>query len=86
MNDKKKQSFQININIVEPPRIPLGGIVSKSNNLKKCCGCCRDYGEVRVALASDKNFVTTGDMIEVSAIVDNSNGSIKLRNGRINFE
>ncbi len=40
----------------------------------QCCGCCADYGVVKVKMNCDKNNVRSGDTIQVSGFIDNSAG------------
>lgn len=68
------QRFEMYLNIVEPPRIPLGALTITNNINSQCCNCCTDYGNIRVVLNCNKNFVLNGDSIQISGMVDNSQG------------
>ena len=62
------------LNILEPPRMPLGGVTIDKTVNSQCCGCCKDYGNTTVSLACDRNFAVTGDTIQVKGRVDHSQG------------
>jgi hypothetical protein len=54
------------LNILEPPRVPLGALSLSNTVNSKCCGCCTDYGNIGVTLNSSKNFVLNGDTIQIN--------------------
>ena len=74
------------LNILEPPRVPLGALSLTNNVNSKCCGCCSDYGNIGATLNSSKNFVLNGDMIQVNGQVNNSQGKAQIENWKIMFE
>jgi hypothetical protein len=63
------------LNILEPPRSPLGPLSITNNVNSKCCTCCCDYGITTVTLSSDKNFVRNGDTIQLNGKIDNTRGT-----------
>lgn len=73
------------LNILEPPRNPIGpGTLTHKVN-SKCCGCCADYGFISATLNCDKNFIMNGDLLQINGCVDNSRGN-KVVEGRIVLE
>jgi hypothetical protein len=52
----------------------------------QCCGCCKDYGHVKISLSSDKNFVMMGDSMNVSVVIDNSLGKVEVDRSTISFQ
>ncbi len=54
-------------------------------NNPKCCGCCCSYGNVRVQLSCDKNFIRPGDKINVKAVIDNTTGTKDIKNIKFNL-
>ena len=52
----------------------------------QCCGCCANYGIVKVVMTCDKNFVRSGDVINVSGVIDNSGGTEDITNCHISFQ
>ena len=60
------------MNILEPPRSPIGALSITNNMQASCCGCCSDYGHISLTLNSSKNFVTNGETIQISGVINNS--------------
>lgn len=48
------------LNILEPPRVPIGALSITETTHSKCCGCCSDYGTTTISLSCSKNFVLNG--------------------------
>ena len=69
------QTYEKVVNIMEPMRLPLGGIKGQWLANPKCCGCCADYGTVTVDLQCDKNFLRPGDHFNVNITIDNTQGN-----------
>lgn len=63
------------LNLLEPPRMPIGPTTTTTSVNSKCCGCCADYGTVSVTLNSNRNFVMNGDLVQITGVVDNSRGT-----------
>lgn len=80
------QTFVKNLNILEPVREVTGMIQKEQLTNPQCCGCCADYGMVKVTMTCDKNFVRSGDTIQVTGRVDNSGGKEDLENGHVSFQ
>ena len=59
------QYYDIMLNIMEPPRIPLGLANTQVTKNAKCCGCCCDYGLVTINVKCDRNFGTNSDIIKI---------------------
>ena len=78
--------YDLNLNIVEPPRIPLGAVMTERTTNAKCCGCCKDYGTTTISLKCDKNFSMNGDPINIEGFIDNSRGSAEIESGQVTFE
>lgn len=66
------------LNILEPPRMPVGKTSLTNTVNSKCCECCKDYGLTTVSLAADRNFVRSGDKIQVRGLIDNTQGKVKV--------
>ncbi len=81
--EKKSQVYKMFLNILEPPRSPLGPISLTNNVNSKCCSCCCDYGITSVTLNSDKNFVLNGDTIQLNGAINNSMGKEKIKSWRV---
>lgn len=73
------------LNILEPPRNPIGPATLTNTVNSKCCGCCADYGFTSVTLNCDRNFVMNGDLLQINGCVDNSRGN-KVVDTRIVLE
>lgn len=71
---KKSQIYAMHLNIMEPPRVPLGAISITNNVHSQCCGCCASYGETAVTMNCNKNFMITGDNFSVNGVIDHSRG------------
>lgn len=66
--------------------MPIGPTRFFNNVNSKCCGCCKDYGNISVGLTCDKNFVRNGDMIRVTGMIDNSHGKVRVNEAKVIFE
>lgn len=66
--------------------MPIGSTTFSNNVNSKCCGCCKDYGNIAVSLTCDKNFVRNGDPIRVTGVIDNANGKIRVNEAKVIFE
>jgi hypothetical protein len=66
------------LNILEPPRMAIGAVSVSNSVHSQCCGCCTDYGTINIILNSSKNFVVNGDTINISGMVDNTQGKDKI--------
>lgn len=64
----------MHLNILEPPRMPIGALSLTNTVNSKCCKCCADYGNTIVSLSSSKNVVQNGDSITIKGFVNNSQG------------
>lgn len=62
------------LNILEPARELSGMIQKEQFTTPQCCGCCANYGVVKVVMNCDKNFVRSGDIINVTGVIDNTGG------------
>ena len=80
------QRFEMYLNVVEPPRMPLGALTVTNHVNSKCCGCCTDYGNMTVGLSCNKNFVLNGDNIQISGMINNSQGKEKIESWRLMLE
>ena len=85
-DEKKTQYFEMPLNIMEPPRMPIGRVMKDSTTHSRCCGCCKDYGTTKISMTADKNFVVNGDSISVKGVVDNSQGKEDILSGRVELE
>jgi hypothetical protein len=73
----KNQVYKIFLNILEPPRSPLGPIGLTIDTNSKCCTCLFDYGFTSVTLNCDKNLVLNGDIIQLKVKINNIIGTEK---------
>ena len=73
--EKDSQIYEMHLNILEPPRMPIGAVSLTNTVNSKCCGCCSDYGITTVSLSCSKNFVLNGDSVSISGFVDNKQGT-----------
>jgi hypothetical protein len=76
--ENKNQVYKIFLNILEPPRSPLGPIGLTIDANSKCCTCLFDYGITSVTLNCDKNFVLNGDIIQLKVTNNNSIGTEEI--------
>lgn len=74
------------LNLLEPPRMPVGPSSLYNSVESKCCHCCCTYGTTSVSLSSDKNFVRTGDTIRVNGMIDNSQGQVRVNSATVVLE
>lgn len=65
--------------------MPIGPTTFINNVNSKCCSCCKDYGNIGVALTCDKNFVRNGDQIRVTGMIDNTHGKIRVNKAEVLF-
>lgn len=62
------------------------GRTSLTNTVNsKCCQCCKDYGLTTVSLAAERNFVRSGDKIEVRGLIDNTRGKTKVKKAKVSL-
>ena len=85
-NPKENQIYQFFLNIMEPPRVPVGITSVQSTNQAQCCGCCKDYGTTVIDLKVDKNFAFNGDPIQISGVIDHSKGNTEIENSLVKLE
>lgn len=71
------------LNILEPPRMPIGAISLQNNVNSQCCGCCCSYGTISVGLNCSKNFVTNGETVQIVGKINNSAGTTDIKEWRI---
>jgi hypothetical protein len=81
--ENKNQVYKMYLNILEPPRSPLGPVGVTNNVNSKCCSCCCDYGVTSVTLNCDKNFVLNGDTIQLNGTINNNRGTEKIKSWRV---
>ena len=86
LKKEDNQYYDIFVNIIEPPRIPLGPALTQTTKNAKCCGCCMDYGLVTINMKCDRNFGTNSDLIKIEGVIDNSRGRIPIDSGKVTFE
>lgn len=72
--EKGSQIFEMYLNILEPPRMPIGAVAITQPINSKCCGCCSDYGIIVTSLNCSKNFVLNGEQVQISGSINNSQG------------
>ena len=85
-DEKESQVYEFFLNIMEPPRAPIAPISKQATTEVKCCGCCKDYGSVSIDIQSDKNFAFSGDTINITGNIDNSQGSTEITEGLVTME
>ena len=74
------------LNLLEPPRMPIGPTKLSNSVESKCCYCCASYGETLVSMSCDKNFVRSGDSIRVTGLIDNTNGKNRVDSASVVLE
>ena len=74
------------LNILEPPRMPIGAATTSQTTNAKCCHCCASYGTTTINMTCDKNFVLNGDTIQVNGVIDHSRGTEDIKTCRIMLE
>lgn len=85
-SERENQEYSMFLNLLEPPRMPMGPIMYSNSVESKCCGCCSSYGITSVSMSCDKNFVRSGDSIRVNGLIDNSNGKTRVNSATVVFE
>ena len=78
-NSDDSQTFSLDLNVMEPPRMSLGTLSSSRTVHAKCCGkncgICKSYGNITINTKSDKNFSMTGSQMTTEIKIDNSEGN-----------
>ena len=85
-SERKNQEYSMFLNMLEPPRMPVGPTTFYNSVESKCCGCCASYGVTSVSLSCDKNFVRSGDPIRVTGLIDNTNGKSRINSASVVLE
>lgn len=88
--ENDNQFYQKNLNIFEPCRLEISSAqIQKTVHPESCC---EDYGIVSFSIICDKNFVCSGDKINLEVVVNNTRGTgeingftIRLKNIRKGF-
>lgn len=80
------QTFTKCLNVNEPLRKPFGPHSNEllTKPLSGCC-CCRSNGQIIMSLTADKNFVKTGDTVNLSGVIDNRNGQAPVSCIKVHF-
>lgn len=63
----------------------IGPISMSSKTSSQCCGCCTDYGAVGIVLRADRNFVTDGERVGISGVIDNTGGKVDIEEWGVQF-
>ena len=82
-SEKESQIYEFFLNIMEPPRIPVGITSTQRINQAQCCGCCKDYGTTVIDLKVDKNFAFNGDPLQISGMIDHSKGNTEIEQAMV---
>ena len=85
-NQKDSQIYSFFLNIMEPPRAPIEPMLASVTTSVRCCGCCCDYGNVIINVKADKNYALSGDTINITGNIDNSQSSANVSEGLISLE
>ena len=77
----KDQIYEVPLNIMEPPRIPLAPSSASKSVLNIGCGSWNNYGTVTLSIKAEKNFVFTGEKLAVSGEIDNTQRNVPIKEG-----